>query len=336
MSELAELLELLHGSQRRYRTLRATVAFGHGEAEEVTRLWLEPPARVREEPTGSNAPYALAIRDGERWWIRNRDGSVDSNEDDITVSTSIGPIAELLFQPEPLIAELSLEPTGEAVVAGRPARLARGIPTGSRGRFRAPVHALDVDEIELAIDLERGVLLRRLTRRNGSEYVVEVRKIEFDATFADDTFEPPPAPERSERPQAVELTLVDAAARASFTVWAPPPLQEWELTAHYYGGNTTTRADEVVFFRVWRPDGRQIFVDESAAEAPDWNAPPGKWERRELDEQPFEVIRPADQIGQQVAARMIRGSTRLGLLSRTVPLETVLELARALRPIGAA
>jgi len=360
VSELGDVLELLHGARYRYRTIRATILQRYdqelglralerfsdadhrdlidprelGASETVTHVWLEPPGRIREESV-DGARRSLAIQDGERWWIYDEEGYVDSNEDDLRVGTSIARSAELLFNPAPLIGVLRLELLGRDTVAGRPVRLVRGVPRREARRLSTFRLDFDADEIELAVDLERGLLLRRTLRIDGGDYaVLEVRELELDATFPGDTFRPRADARRRQHVRAEELTVEEAASRASFPVWAPAALVEWELEARYYPGDKAGQEPESVHFHLWRAAGHQIHVEQTAAETVDRSSRSHAWKLLERAGERFDVIEPEDRTGNEASVRLIRDVTETTLSSRTVGLEPLVELAQRLRRNG--
>jgi outer membrane lipoprotein-sorting protein len=293
------------------------------------RVWLQPPRRVRQERVGAAPSHELAIRNGMHWWQREADGSVSSNEHEPDLQTSIAPQALSLFEPAALISTLTLEPLGEDEVAGRRALLARGTPV-RLPRARPLLRHYDAHEIELAVDRERGVLLRHVANAAGHTYsILEVDEIAFDAPLPPETFQLPICPPPTEVGARVEeLTVASVADRAGFTVWAPGELSEWHVDAYYVPG-----PPESVHFRVWRSDGRWIWIEQSSTTDAHVNALDGTWKPVHRHDQTFEVLEPRNNIGNQISVRMIRGTTRTNFLTRSVGLETVLDLAASLGPL---
>ena len=137
MSELGDLLELLHGAGTGDRTVCATVtswqhhertrdaftaqieegnaavflAVGAGdepapaESTTTTRLWIAPPDRVREE-SGDH----VAVRRGQLWWTYSPDEGALTNADDEDAVDQIAARAPFaVFMPERLAPEWEMD-----------------------------------------------------------------------------------------------------------------------------------------------------------------------------------------------------------------------------------
>lgn len=224
MSELGDLLELLHGATQ-FRTVRAefrvwrhdqraltafqAMAARSGgmvtmyaeseegeeppspESESTARLWLELPDRVREE-----RPDHLAVKDGERWWTWQRDWGASTNvgsEDG--VSTSIGTQFIPLLAPARVLGALEWTAAGRGERAGRPVLLALAHPREQIGdeddQLGWNLHPFGsgAGEYAFEVDVERGVLLRAEARYEGEPFqVVEVTDIAFDEDLPEETF----------------------------------------------------------------------------------------------------------------------------------------------------
>jgi outer membrane lipoprotein-sorting protein len=166
MSELGDLLVLMHEARDRFRTVRATIReWGHVERSEralkrqieksraaahqvavatatargaaepapdaweaLIRLWLEKPAQLREEREDAVTGRSFGIRDGDRWWSYSPALGALSNEADPHVRSGLGQTTEHMLDPAPLIGELRLEPLTWTRFAGRPALRARATP----------------------------------------------------------------------------------------------------------------------------------------------------------------------------------------------------------------
>jgi outer membrane lipoprotein-sorting protein len=297
VGELAGLFEAMHGAPESFRTLRATlrhwsheerarrarqrfndeqakrqsgggtvssIAFayaGGGELPETlewrSQLMIERPDRLRFEVEGEHAQ--LRIRNGERMWQEL--GEYGPIEQEVSIDELVDEQPEL-FAPLALVPAYDLELTGETSVAGRACRSLRGIPRES-GPPHVGIGALGADEIELAVDDERGVVLRFVARFEGEPYqLVEVEQIAFDEQLDPALFvyEPPPGV-RIRRPEELHsgfvhgLTLEEAVERVSFPLFAPssvpegthlivnymparerPELEE-QVSLHYVGGD---------------------------------------------------------------------------------------------------
>lgn len=223
MSALGDLLELVHGAQGSYRTVRlrarewrhdarsmlaherwqaahggataVAVLLGTGdpepgpeEHESTIALWLSPP-RARAE-TVSDGDVCLTVIDGDRWWSHDPDMGAITNDGDPGYQTGAGEELRALLEPALLIPFVDLS-IGESVeAAGRQAIRVLARPRAERpnhhGMSPLPPGA---DEHELLVDAERGVLLRLESRIEGAPYsVAEILEVAFDEEFPTDTF----------------------------------------------------------------------------------------------------------------------------------------------------
>ena len=294
MSELGDLLELLHRGGTGDRTVTATVVtWQHAERaraaftaqverddgsfflavassdepppEETTttaRLWLAPPDRAREE-----AGDHVGVRRGRRWWSYDPDQGALSNEDDEEVSSGVGGTYAHLFDSGTLLGALMLEPAGRDTVDGRPALLARAVPRRSasgQDDVDWTLHELGfgADEWRLAVDAEHGVLLRVESLLGGLPFQrVDVLDLVIgepvdDAVFV---FEPPPG--EAVRPLDVprmhhHLSVDQVAARAPFAVFVPERLAaEWTMDVLFAEGGGHNESGPWV--QLWlRTEGR--------------------------------------------------------------------------------
>jgi outer membrane lipoprotein-sorting protein len=205
MNDLDAALALLLDARNRYSTVRAVIrnvfsplpgaAEGEGEhavtrEEYVTRIWLATPDRLRVETAEDGTGWSIGIRVGAIWWAVDSDGSRHSNVHEPEVGSDSGDSTKLLFDPAPLVGALKLELVQETELLGR--RVIR-----MRGTRRSNVLTTDFeldelepqDELELDVDAERGVLLRRRSEHLGHEWFVqEAVDIAFDEEFDPQTF----------------------------------------------------------------------------------------------------------------------------------------------------
>ncbi len=159
MSELGDLLELMHDARNRWRTVRATVrrwrhhklselawkryeerasragstttialqyAFGSGDAEpepetseSITRVWIDG-ERAREEHDGDWGPR-LGVRVGDVWWSYDEHSGAISNQQTPEVRSGIGEELRRFLDPTRLMGALDFELLGRITLAGRPA-----------------------------------------------------------------------------------------------------------------------------------------------------------------------------------------------------------------------
>jgi hypothetical protein len=149
VTQLAVVLEAIHTSRRRFRTVRAAgVSRGR-----VWHMWWAGPKHIRTEEERDDGVHVI-VQAGDRWWIREPNGKGHTNEGDPNVGVGFGPGPELLH-PRPLLGSTVLEYLHEAEIAGRRAAILRARPYPRRGGVawwgsRRP--------FQVAIDLESGVI----------------------------------------------------------------------------------------------------------------------------------------------------------------------------------
>ncbi|MFN2543624.1 MAG: hypothetical protein ABR600_03495 [Actinomycetota bacterium] len=161
---VADLLELLHVAPRRYTIVSARVrcrknSFDRwGRTNELPQTDETFEVRVEERPGGTGRANPFPHQHFE--W------------------------GQCAFDPNVVIPELWLEPVGRTRVAGREAIAVRATPRATtHDYFVLPMRA---DRYELAVDGERGVLLRLKCLVNGNEALVyEVERIAFDGDALD-------------------------------------------------------------------------------------------------------------------------------------------------------
>src|SRR5919106_3487569 len=155
MSELGDLLEVVHGAHRSFTTVRlearewrhnhrlhaayaraaeraganaATVALGGGEVpaetEVLIRACFEQPNRVREEREEAGHHY-IAVADGSRWWQRLPAWATMSAEGDGWATGQVGHTLRPLLDPWPVVAGLELALAAPTRVAAREAVVVR-------------------------------------------------------------------------------------------------------------------------------------------------------------------------------------------------------------------
>ena len=207
VSDLGELLVLLHGARGRIGTVQREafersgdgwVAFGPvdrepAESESVSRVWLAPPDRAREE-----RDEFIGVRRGGLWWNYDPVNGAISNENDREVSSGVGSELWWLLDPAPVMGVLDFDAIAPGRRAGRATLEVRARPRPSTEDDNWSLIRLGgpgADELRLAVDAERGALLRVEARIEGRAFsVAEVVEIAFDETFDDDVFvfTPPP------------------------------------------------------------------------------------------------------------------------------------------------
>ena len=217
--DLAEVLRLLHDSDRRWRTLRAEgdqwsdperslQAFlrnvppgsvvssrgtpGPAGMDPTWKLWLDLP-RFRAD-FGAPHRRMLIIGDGRRVAFSNPASDFMRVSEQHLDRPYVGPPSELLW-PSALPSVLHLE------VAGRHSFLARDVFM-VRGRRRHDVEPrgprmfMGADEVKFALDAERAVLLWLEQRLDGAPFQrVAMTSVAFDEDLDPALFEFPDTPE---------------------------------------------------------------------------------------------------------------------------------------------
>lgn len=234
MSDVGELLELMHTSDLRWRTLRAEGRewrdeAGHLEAflrrharrpsarvlsfsardpgvpaearrsdtsEETWKLWLAP-GKVRAEFEAGGETVAVAIR-GDTWWSWSPSWGAQTNSGRKNSTHGMGS-GEALIAPARLLSCTDLFVLGRTTVLGRAAFAVRAVPLTSdeEDEGSLALHGLGsgADDYELIVEAERGILLRSEARLRDRPFrVLEMRAVAFDEDLPEETFELDPPP----------------------------------------------------------------------------------------------------------------------------------------------
>jgi hypothetical protein len=305
VSDLGDLLVLLHGARARTSTVRATVrTWRHGRlmqeafqratrdkggvmyapggedepegAEGLVRVWLAPPDLAREERSGADGE-GFGVRRGRLWWHYDPHNGARSNEDEPDIGGGVGEELWWLLDPAPVIGLLDFDAVVPGRCAGRATLHVRAVPRALPQGDDWPLMRLGAhgaDELRLDVDAERGALLRLEARLEGRPFVIsEVVEIAFDETFADNVFvftRPPGEEVRSIADEfriQRDLTVEQAAARAPFTVWIPSRLPAgWETAIAFAAENDRPPMAPHVHLHYRAADGTHtVVVAESPA-----------------------------------------------------------------------
>lgn len=201
------MFELLHLARRRYRTVEARILRqidanvlaedrrrrgwpppgSVGWSEAVDHLWFASPNDWLVEAESGPGMGLIVGQHGERS-IRNFPIE-DVGREPIERSVYVGgpPVfREVMWEPNLLIPETWLEPHREDRIAGREVVVVRGFPRPSSNDF---LTVMPADEYDLAVDLERGVLLRYALRYAGRLGLMEeVLDVKFDRSLSETVF----------------------------------------------------------------------------------------------------------------------------------------------------
>jgi hypothetical protein len=261
VSELGRILELLHESGSRWRTLRAagrewrhharlsdafrhsvptgaglshsvTVSFrrtdGHSigeEAEEPWRLWIDRAGRRRAEFAVGDE-MVVAVFDGPTWWSWSPSEGARTNAGRANWAHGVGP-AQVLVETPQLLSSLRFEVHGRAHLLDRDVFQVRATPRDTDDRLpNFVLHGLGAgaDEYLMAVDAERDVLLRSEARRARLPFrVIETTEVAFDDDLPVEVFviELPPGEEFDSTQPVRSVELADLPRQVPFTIWVP-------------------------------------------------------------------------------------------------------------------
>jgi outer membrane lipoprotein-sorting protein len=199
-------------------------------ATHALRYWLARPDRYRVERDDADGT-AYTVADGTSWWgYRPSRGAFREDHRSVLAADGAWELT-LPITPTPLLARVRLALTGETTIAGRRAVLVRATPRQGGRPDPAWAHITGAERHELAIDVERGVLLRLESSFGGEPMLwVEIEQIVFDEPLDPQLLVfTPPADEPilthdDLRPRRERVSLDEAARRAAaagFPLLAP-------------------------------------------------------------------------------------------------------------------
>ena len=369
MTDLGDLLVLLHGARDRISTIRVVlrtwrhVRLSHeamarsggfvtyGPAEQPAgesvecrvRLWLAPPDRAREEREDPSGAW-FGVRRGALWWQYDPHNGALSNQDQPEVGSGIGEEFGWLVDPAAPIGLLDFGQINPGRRAGRATLHVRAVPRVLAAGDEASLlrlGAIGADDLQLEIDAERGTLLRIEARIEGQPFAIsEVEEIGFDEQFAEDTFTfaPPPGEEvRSIATQFLvrrDLTIEQAVALAPFTVWIPARLPAgWESEIGFAAAQDRPPMAPHVFLHFRTPDGMHgVRISESPADVPrdvEAEGPGGPWRDADRNQRRIQTRGPAEP-GQPAQARVDLDGTRILIQSTDLATDALADLAAGL------
>lgn len=365
MTELGDLLELLHCAGRSFRSVRlearewrhvhrqqeayeralrrargGTVqTFVHcvdeaapAELEVRVRAWFEHPNRVREERDEAGR-LCVAVADGARWWTRMPEWATIGEKGDAWAQGEVGQTVRPLLEPAALLANAELAVLGRGERAGRETVRATATPRGRPHVAVDPPLIPGADRYELEIDAEHGLLLRGASLLREEPFALtEVDLVAFDEPFPLETFSYEPAPgEQVARPDEVRpgeiVTIEEAARRASFAVLHPERLGHgWRSHVLYTKGREGTAVRESVHLALYRDDASHaVTVRQTAGPFESWQT--NGTEESERDGRALRV-----SFGTWHRVLLEVDGTHVEVDSQTVGTEELVELALALVP----
>ncbi len=231
--DLAAVLNLLHDSAGRWRTLRAegdqwsdpergreaflrsvrpgsgreaflrsvrpgsvvssTGTPGQADLDPTWKLWMAPP-RFRADFGGPHQSRTLIIGDGRRLCFSHPATDFLRVTDQSEDQPHVGPASDMLWTYSlPSVLHLNVE--GRRRFLGREVLVVRGQPRPEAQR-RGPRLFMGADEVEFGVDAERGVLLWIEQRLDGGPYQrVSMTSVAFDEDLESALFDFPDVPE---------------------------------------------------------------------------------------------------------------------------------------------
>jgi hypothetical protein len=362
VTALGELLELLDGAGRSFRTVRmatlhrtvtagqlaalerhAAVLRARGEEREPWQLrWFrEQPAattewrlRLRHEPPRRwrvERGDSVFVDDGAREWHYDPPGPASVLRSQSATRWGV----EHLLEPTRLLPGIRLEPAGETTWIGRRVLRARAVSRKLDDAVLDEWLVPGADVHELLVDAERGTVLRLASLLDGTEIgVTAVEEIAFDEDPAGwFVFDPPPGVsvlDAEERLEPEEVSLAEAAARAPFVVLAPRRVPAGATVHVLYAADPERWGrPPAVGIRLELPGARSLSLSEGPEQG--WGADEEEWE---VHEREGRRILARDMMGQR-QARTEHLGTRVSLVS-DLPVETLVEIAASLEPVGGA
>lgn len=294
VSDVGDLLELLHGARDRWRTFRGTVRTWHHlerqrlaaerwsrivgaqqyvfegtgsrpETQEWSeRLWIAKPDRVRRE-----APQFTTVQRGALWWSWSEHRGFTSNERDPEVRSG-DPLQEYAAHLDPavLLPQIDIDRVEGRRVHVRPRAAEQygpGLPHG------ADLHVLDLAESGVVLAVESFV---------GGEPFFRSQLVDavWDEELPEETFVleiPPGAAVHSTSDfHRAHITIDEAAAGASIAVFAAAELPDGAWRSHAFHdlprGDAGEESVTILYHRI---DGRGAIhlVERPAGENQPWS-----------------------------------------------------------------
>jgi hypothetical protein len=348
MSELRELLELLYLARTRWRTVRLTLddwthlerqqdayerslglegtssPHDYGEIEAVTRTWVDAGGPFRQERQGMTL-----VHDGDRTWIATAESGVIEHE-----SQAMRPLGDELLDPAAFLPGFDLTIIKDTTTAGRPSLEVAGKPR-PRGFGPVELFPYGADDLLLAVDRERGVILRFEASATGEPIRrLVVTEIAFDEPFADGLFAVPAGSVRSatEAFPVNHLTLEQAARAASFRLWAPARIAgRWNLSAIHRPETTGPRLPESVHLFLHDSESLHSFgIEQAAEQLLAWRT--GEARTVTVGGEELRLIGGSRLPGPPLEVQLVREGTHIRVYSSNLDEDALVEVATALEP----
>ena len=364
MTELADVLEVMHNPGPRFHTLQAngrawrhrgrhTTAFrratpddatvltarGSGpapssdEEEEPWKVWAQTPERMRAEFKVGNETVNVIFH-GDTWWGWSPSQAPRTNGGRTNYSHGGGPGAGLL-DPSPILSTVELEVLGRTTVLGRSAYRVRAVPVVSDDAYgnRIALHhfASGSDEYEFLVDADGGFLLRTEARLGGEAfYVIEMTDLAVDSALPDGIFDPPASVAFDESERIRHPQLADVPRLVDFTVFVfeQSPGGFPFVVMHSRDPDRGT-PPTVMIIHSLDERGGNLWLTESGEPMPADNAVGQVW--REEDEFRIGELHVGD--GTTYTLQFERDGTYLRLSSAVFSTEELVGLARRLLPM---
>lgn len=270
------------------------------------------------------------VHDGTKTWIDTPQSGVVEHE-----SQSMRPIGDELLDAAAFLPGFDFQIAVATEVAGRPAITVDATPR-PRGAGPVDLFPYGADALSLAVDRERGVLLRFVASSAGEPIRrLEMTEIVFDEPLSDGLFTVPEGEVRSahEAYPVNYVTLEQAARDVSFQLWAPARLAgRWSLNVIHRPETTGPRVPESVLLLLHDNESLHNFgIEEAAEQLLAWRT--GEERTVTVDGQELRVIGGSERLpGPPLEVHLVRNGTHIRVYSNNLDEGALLEIAMALEP----
>jgi hypothetical protein len=374
---LGDVLALLHGAHRSFRTVRlearmwrhhertrraielhenqlggrsgmVQISLGSGPAtppaeteEERVYLSFERPDRLREESGES-----VLVQVGSTWW--SYDPQIGARTNGEALDHGHGIRLHGLLDPAGLIADHDFAVCEWTSQAGRRALRIDAVARPPSIVLAHSARPFGNHPVELVVDAERGVLLRRADLVDGEPFAVtEVVEIAFDAALPADTFVfTPPAgggPVRDVREHFESMhrraaSPQEAAALVPFTLLAPPAAGGWSChhaAVHPADAGTHRPASASLHFAGVRHEAQLVVRQQATTDGGSLSTPDGTdWRIERLGGCEARLWEPDDRHrGYPRIAVVDRDGTQVQLMAHGIDAGALLALVAGLVPV---